>query len=459
MAVRGTTQALQPPHERNMGMLHLRNAVVILLSLLLTPWISVALADGNVLYLNNQNISVALGASMPAEPFANRSTADSLASIIDAPSADAPENHSQSTHVWVSGGALELDFDFGMEYDLKEFHFWNYFGEGFDVDNINLKFFDSSNSLVGSLNVTPQLGGGGHNPIFAENFALSLSRVQFVNAVLTGSNNQVDFNNIGFSATVATLDHFLTYKMKLRKDAPPFQPLNVNLADQFETGIFAVKKPKNLGNPADKNSEGINDPNIHLETYPILLAKTDPPQPKHQRRDVQITNQFGALFLTTIKPDRLLVPTAKSLTEPVDPPNPDSHNVDHFKCYKVKIMKGASKFPKGVQASVADQFTDPAKLFDIKKPTRLCTPVSKNGEQIKNPERHLVCYRAKPAKGQPKHQKRFGVFVNNQFGPGKIDSIKEDELCLPSTKILLGLSADTDPEDADDEEVDAEEEQ
>jgi len=156
-------------------------------------------------YLNDQNISVSLGSSMSAEPFANRNSVDSLASIIDAPTAIASENHNQSTHVWVSGGPLELDFDFGMEYDLTALHFWNYFGEGFDVDNIDFNFFDSSSTLVGSLlNVMPMLGGGGSNPIFAEDYALSFpSNVQYVNAVLTGSNGQVDFNNIGFTGEIS----------------------------------------------------------------------------------------------------------------------------------------------------------------------------------------------------------------------------------------------------------------
>jgi len=160
----------------------------------------------NAVYLKDQNISVSLGISMASEPFANQTTAISLANIIDAPSADASENHiSPTTHVWVSGGSLELDFDFGIEYDLTVLHFWNYFGESFDVDNIDFQFFDASNSLVGSLlNVSPELGGGGSNPIFAEDYRLSFpSRVQFVNAVLTGSNGEVDFNNIGFTAEVS----------------------------------------------------------------------------------------------------------------------------------------------------------------------------------------------------------------------------------------------------------------
>ena len=156
-------------------------------------------------YLNSSNISVALGASMSAEPFANQTTATSLANVIDAPSADAAENHDQPSHVWVSDGTLELDFDFGIEYDLTMLHFWNYFGESYDVDDLDFTFFDASMSQVGQLlDVEPALGGGGSNPIYAEDYALAFpSKVRFVNVFLSGSNDEVDFNNIGFTGEVS----------------------------------------------------------------------------------------------------------------------------------------------------------------------------------------------------------------------------------------------------------------
>ncbi len=37
---------------------------------------------------------------------------------------------------------------------------------------------------------------------------------------------------------------------------------------------------------------------------------------------------------------------------------------------------------------------------------------------------------------QPRHEKLSGIFVNNQFGTLQIDTIKEEELCIPSTKTL-----------------------
>jgi hypothetical protein len=164
----------------------------------------------NAAYLNDQNITVSLGPSMSPNPFANRPTAASLASIFDAPSASASEFHNQSTHVWVSGGTLELVFDFGIEYDLSTLHFWNYHTESYDVDNIDFTFYDASNVFAGSLlNVNPSLGGSAPSDstaIFAENYSLSFpSKVRYVNAVLSGSNNQVDFNNLGFTGAVSAV--------------------------------------------------------------------------------------------------------------------------------------------------------------------------------------------------------------------------------------------------------------
>ena len=84
-----------------------------------------------------------------------------------------------------------------------------------------------------------------------------------------------------------------------------------------------------------------------------------------------------------------------------------------------------------MQASVSDQFNSPAKLFDVRKPKHFCNPVNKNGEGFKDPNARLVCYQVKGAKGQPKHVRRT-VFVNNQFAPAPMSTVKESELCLPA---------------------------
>jgi Bacterial pre-peptidase C-terminal domain len=158
-------------------------------------------------YFNDQNMSIALGPTMSANPFENRSAASSLASVIDVPSATESELHNQSTHVWVSNGVLELSFDLRVDTDLTALHFWNYHSEDYDVDNIDFKFYDSNNNLIGILpNYTPTVGGSAPSdatPIFAQSFPLSFpSKVRYVNAVLSGSNGQVDFNNLGFTGKI-----------------------------------------------------------------------------------------------------------------------------------------------------------------------------------------------------------------------------------------------------------------
>ena len=229
-------------------------------------------------------------------------------------------------------------------------------------------------------------------------------------------------------------DHFLNYDVKITEDTPKFVKRTVRLTDQFESGVFEVKKVKGLYNPADKNGEGIDDPVSHLVGYDIKRPKK---APKHQKvLGIQVTNQFGSLFVDTKKPDRLLVPSLKYLEAAVGPV-PAGFPIDHFKCYSVKVSKG-NKFLKGLQVNVVDQFNQPA-VYDVKKPKRLCNPVQKEVDgqvtEIQNPEDHLMCYDIKRAKGEPKHVKVLGIFVSNQFGPLQVDTKKEKELCVPSQKI------------------------
>jgi len=226
-------------------------------------------------------------------------------------------------------------------------------------------------------------------------------------------------------AGVLELDSFLCYKAKPTRGAPTFSPPALTLVDAIESHQTRVVKPVALCNPADRDGGGIDDAETHLSGFQIKSLV------KHVKQTgILVENQIGTLSLDTVKEDRLLVPSAKSLegpaVPPVDPP------VDHFKCYKAKVSKGTPRFPTGVQVTVADQFDGTARTFDVKKPTKLCLPVDKNGEGIQRPDELVVCYSAKPAKGQPRHAKRTGVSVANQFGSGQLDTRKEDVLCVPS---------------------------
>lgn len=158
-------------------------------------------------YLNTNNISVSVGSTTSPGSFNNTfNNGNTIDKVIDAPSSDAEEFHNQTTHIWFTadsiGGGLELVFDFGQSYDISTLHFWNYTGEGFDVDNIDFTFFDQNNSQIGSLSVQPAPGSS--PGILSEDINLAAPiNVQFVKAFLTGSNREVDFQNIGFTAEVS----------------------------------------------------------------------------------------------------------------------------------------------------------------------------------------------------------------------------------------------------------------
>jgi hypothetical protein len=227
----------------------------------------------------------------------------------------------------------------------------------------------------------------------------------------------------------ACADHFLLYKVKA---ASAFPPTVVALVDQFETDPGAlVRKVKHLGTPADKNAEGVVDATTHLMSYTIKSSF------RHVRRvNVLVQNQIGALRVDTLKADLLLIPSNKNLL--IQPPAPNNTliNVDHYKCYKVKVTAGTPRLPKGITVSVGDQFNAPPKVFALKKAKHLCNPVSKNGELIKNADAHLLCYIAKGVAGQPKHVRRSGVQTNDQFRAEVLQTVKESELCIPSVKTL-----------------------
>jgi hypothetical protein len=165
----------------------------------------ISTAQESTIYLNHMNMSVSLGPSMSDEPFQNVSTVNSLANMIDLPSPEMRDTHSQSSHIWINAnsspttnGDLEIIFDFRQEYRLKAMHFWNYYTEAYDVDRIDLIFYDGEFEQIEEMaGIVPATGNG--NPIAAEYIKIGINGVRYVNARLSGDNQEIDFNNIGFT--------------------------------------------------------------------------------------------------------------------------------------------------------------------------------------------------------------------------------------------------------------------
>ena len=312
--------------------------------------------------------------------------------------------------------------------------------------------------------------------------------------ILEGLEECDDGNTIGGdgcsdNCEIEPLEHFMFYKTRVSRDAPRFAKFGpVVLSDQFGSDLpavptFDIVKPRQLGLPADKNGEGVADPDTHLQEYRIKAA--DGTAKFQPLTDIRVVNQCSDLLIEVTKPVSVMLPTLTELFGSDLPASPaeEDHGLDHFLCYRAKTQKKLAngtplpRFPRGIQVEVSDQFQ--SRRYDLKKITKLCNPVAKSGDpvflsrdnrgdpkpiepaSIRNPADHLVCYQTRLARKnipqvgcgcdtsadplcrgtrieprQLRHQRLTGVQVNNQFGPLQLGTIKNFEFCIPSEKIL-----------------------
>ncbi len=201
---------------------------------------------------------------------------------------------------------------------------------------------------------------------------------------------------------------------------PAFDRAGVSLVDALGSSTVTIKRAKRICAPADTNGE---DPTAPLDpehfTYYTLKQTTR----FTKVRGVTVENQFGAHTMSLTKPDRMLVPTAKSLT---DPASPLTRPIDHYKCYKVA---GAKTKASGLV--VTDQFG--TIVVDVKQPLHLCLPAMKNDEgPLVDPGTALMCYKVTglPPPVRPE------LFTLNQFGPDAYAFFGPRDLCVPSTVTL-----------------------
>jgi len=203
---------------------------------------------------------------------------------------------------------------------------------------------------------------------------------------------------------------------------------------EYGNWVGRVKKFSRLCSPANKNGE---DPtaalaNEHLVGY---MVKRQSGFPKFERRrEILVFNQFhpGGLLMDIIKPDLLLLPSAKALGAP---PGPLAEDFNHFKCYKVAKTRFRSE-----GTTIEDQFfgpfgVDPNTLVaKIKKPKRLCIPATKEiapepPTPVFAPLTSLMCYQIKTV---PKRLNIAGIFIDNQFDSREVEITHPKELCVPS---------------------------
>ncbi len=193
----------------------------------------------------------------------------------------------------------------------------------------------------------------------------------------------------------------------------------VPVVDAVGASVVTLKRAKRFCAPADVDGRDPTAPLAagHLTYY--TLRQTTPFTPAR----ATVTTEFGTTRVKLAKPDRLLVPTAKSLTTY---PDPLAVPIDHFKCYRLSAARTRAE-----GLAVTDQFGSIE--VAIKKPLHLCLAAAVNGEPVPQPDASLLCYLVRgtrPPAPPPV------IYTRNQFGPDQYGFFGPRDLCIPSTVVF-----------------------
>lgn len=106
---------------------------------------------------------------------------------------------------------------------------------------------------------------------------------------------------------------------------------------------------------------------------------------------------------------------------------------DHFLCYTAATTKRTPRFTPVLGVSLVDEIA--VRTADVDKPTLLCTPADKNGEDPSATDHtdHLTAYQFESAKAPA----LTNLTVANQFGSLLIDVSSPGRLLVPTAKSLV----------------------
>ena len=251
--------------------------------------------------------------------------------------------------------------------------------------------------------------------------------------------NGIDDNGDGQADEGIHCDHYLSYLVdKL------ISPVTVSLHDQFiESTQFTLISIDRLLNPVRKIHHGMTfnpeRPDLHYVAYRLETPSAFTP------RQVLVENQFEKQIVSVVRPRYLLTPAGKTkIGIPTDILShmPESivnkfigmivpvipQDANHYLCYEVE--------PYAVNAAVGtrDQFQE--KAFEIIRARYLCNPAQKLHDgrvsEIIDENNHLMCYEV-----IPHNQVNRKVLTHDQFGIKSLNTVRTEELCVPSVKTHL----------------------
>jgi len=235
------------------------------------------------------------------------------------------------------------------------------------------------------------------------------------------------------AAPVPSLDHFLCYQARVA--APPVPP-NIQLQNQIQTTPFAptFSSATVHCNPANKTVPRAKfparNPLAHLLCWKINY--------KFQPVLVEVANQFGKGVFHTGSPSKLCLPSWKDRTaSPGSVQGAFPKGLDHLTCYPLTPVSYGFRPPAPVKAE--DEFSAPKYVtLKLGRANELCVPTIKIvggvAYQPQGPnDLSLVCF---PTSATPYWKQ---VFDSNQFGNQVVyPNNKLEKFCLPSTLSVQG---------------------
>jgi YVTN family beta-propeller protein len=242
---------------------------------------------------------------------------------------------------------------------------------------------------------------------------------------------------LGVPGAATAGDHYLGYRAapNTKLGGVKFSTsISESLEDQFRTTTCNVVRERALYTPATTDAVIPENLAVHLVGYKIEC-------PAFTKESHVAFDQFfpAGIPLTVLKPDSLLMPSGKSTDLTVTPPAPAIPGpVDAFLCYRAS----GPRITTPIHVAVSDQFLSQPLI--VKKLSKLCSPVNKQGEDPSAPNHpgHLTCYRvAAPSRFLPKLVQspvpgvRPTVKINNaNFNSNVLKLTGIRELCIPAFK-------------------------
>lgn len=223
----------------------------------------------------------------------------------------------------------------------------------------------------------------------------------------------------------------LCYDSAISTGTEEFLQVRSLALDDGDPRLYDVKRVRSLCVPA--SVEGAPDaPNPSGRiSYDVRRSPGQTRTP--DRKDVAVHDALGSLVVDVLGVDALLTTATIARNEV---PAAPSGNALHL-CHRAKATSSSADFSEGVRVHVTDEFED--RIYDVKKPVRLCLAAAVGGIPPAAPDAHVMCYKVVRADGEPKHEKVIDeIATADRFGELQLDTRVEEELCLPAVLVDEG---------------------